>query len=97
MGIEHVEELTKLSTVNVQSWLDSKPMYNGSAVDLRLGEQIKLVTGDGRQGYLPDAPYDAIHVGAAAPSIPQPVSAPPGDRFLPLFKFIGFNLFDRTW
>ena len=74
MGIEHVEELTKLSTSNVQTWLNSKPVYNGSVVDLKLGEQIKLVTGDGRLGYASDGPYDAIHVGAAAPSIPQPVS-----------------------
>lgn len=69
-----MDELTKLSASNVQSWLSSRPVYNGSVVDLKLDEQIKLVTGDGRQGYLPDAPYDAIHVGAAAPSIPQAVS-----------------------
>ncbi|VDM31166.1 unnamed protein product [Hydatigera taeniaeformis] len=67
VGIEHVEELTKLSTANVQ-----------------LGEQIKLITGDGRQGYLPNAPYDAIHVGAAAPSIPQPLvdQLKPGGRLV---------------
>nr|CDS20651.1 protein l isoaspartate o methyltransferase [Echinococcus granulosus] len=84
VGIEHVEELTKLSAVNVQSWLDSRPMYNGSEVDLRVGEQVKLVTGDGRQGYPPDAPYDAIHVGAAAPSIPQPLvdQLKPGGRLV---------------
>ena len=32
------------------------------------------VDGDGRLGYPDDAPYDAIHVGAAAATIPQPVS-----------------------
>jgi protein-L-isoaspartate(D-aspartate) O-methyltransferase len=35
--------------------------------------QIKFVTGDGRKGYEPEAPYDAIHVGAAAGELPQAV------------------------
>ena len=35
---------------------------------------ILTVDGDGRLGYPDDAPYDAIHVGAAAATIPQPVS-----------------------
>lgn len=30
--------------------------------------------GDGRMGYAEEAPYDAIHVGAAAPTVPQAVS-----------------------
>lgn len=30
--------------------------------------------GDGRKGFPDEAPYDAIHVGAAAPNVPQPVS-----------------------
>lgn len=29
--------------------------------------------GDGRQGYPEEAPYDAIHVGAAAPTVPKEV------------------------
>jgi protein-L-isoaspartate(D-aspartate) O-methyltransferase len=44
---------------------DAKYLDNG---------QIKFITGDGRKGYEPDAPYDAIHVGAAAGELPQPVS-----------------------
>jgi len=35
---------------------------------------ILVVAGDGRLGYPDGAPYDAIHVGAAAATIPQPVS-----------------------
>ena len=31
--------------------------------------------GDGRQGYSSEGPYDAIHVGAAAPTLPQAVIA----------------------
>jgi hypothetical protein len=30
-----------------------------------------LLSGDGRLGYPDMAPYDAIHVGAAAPEVPQ--------------------------
>lgn len=30
--------------------------------------------GDGRQGFPEEAPYNAIHVGAAAPTMPQAVS-----------------------
>lgn len=33
-----------------------------------------VAVGDGRLGYPEDAPYNAIHVGAAAPTLPQAVS-----------------------
>ena len=42
--------------------------------DLLKSGQIKLVVGDGRQGHAQNGPYHAIHVGAAAPSLPQAVS-----------------------
>jgi protein-L-isoaspartate(D-aspartate) O-methyltransferase len=32
--------------------------------------RLKLISGDGRQGYAEEGPYDCIHVGAAAPTIP---------------------------
>nr|ADX35909.1 GH18536p [Drosophila melanogaster] len=32
--------------------------------------QLLIVEGDGRKGYPPNAPYNAIHVGAAAPDTP---------------------------
>ena len=32
-----------------------------------------FTAGDGRLGYPDGAPYDAIHVGAAAPTIPKAV------------------------
>ena len=40
-------------------------------------ERIKLVIGDGREGYAQDGPYNAIHVGAAAKKLPQNVSTWP--------------------
>ena len=33
-----------------------------------------LIVGDGRQGYKDAGPYDAIHVGAAAPTLPKAVN-----------------------
>lgn len=34
-----------------------------------------FVVGDGRLGFPDEAPYDAIHVGAAAPTLPKAVCA----------------------
>jgi protein-L-isoaspartate(D-aspartate) O-methyltransferase len=39
-----------------------------------LGYQVEVVVGDGTEGYPPNAPYDGIVVGAAAPAVPQPLS-----------------------
>ena len=33
-------------------------------------KQILVVCGDGREGYVAEAPFDVIHVGAAAPKVP---------------------------
>lgn len=33
------------------------------------------IAGDGRLGYQPGSPYNAIHVGAATPEIPTAVRA----------------------
>lgn len=33
-----------------------------------------ISVGDGRQGYPEEAPFNAIHVGAAAPDLPKAVS-----------------------
>jgi protein-L-isoaspartate(D-aspartate) O-methyltransferase len=39
----------------------------------RYGDRVRVVEGDGSNGYPPDAPYDAISVTAAAPEIPRPL------------------------
>lgn len=48
---------------------------------------IEIITGDGRLGYPPNAPYDAIHVGAAAVDIHQALLdqlKAPGRMFIPM-------------
>lgn len=49
----------------------SKSNIQTSNPDLIESERIRLLVGDGRQGYAELGPYDAIHVGAAAPTLPQ--------------------------
>ena len=56
IGIEHMYGLSKKSVENI--------MKNHS--DLLWDENIEVFYGDGRYGYSPGAPYDAIHVGAAS-------------------------------
>ncbi|CAI2378553.1 unnamed protein product [Moneuplotes crassus] len=61
VGIEHIEELTELGRGNLAKSFQNE-LDEGS---------ITLITGDGRKGYEEQSPYDVIHVGAAAPSVPQ--------------------------
>lgn len=63
IGIEHIEELVELSKRNTKK----------NHAELLQSGRILYVVGDGREGYKPEAPYDAIHVGAAAPSLPKEV------------------------
>ena len=53
VGIEHIDDLVKKSIENVRNW----------NADMLESGHLKLLVGDGRMGYAPDAPYDAIHVG----------------------------------
>ncbi|XP_056152036.1 l-isoaspartyl protein carboxyl methyltransferase, like [Lampris incognitus] len=74
VGIEHINELVQMSARNVQ----------GDDPELLSSGRIKLVVGDGRQGYPDGAPYDAIHVGAAAPTLPKALleQLKPGGRLV---------------
>lgn len=66
VGIEHIDELVALSKQNLKKSPETKEMLDNG--------QVVFVVGDGRQGYPQHGPYDAIHVGAAAPTIPEAVS-----------------------
>ncbi|KAF1602266.1 UNVERIFIED_CONTAM: Protein-L-isoaspartate(D-aspartate) O-methyltransferase, partial [Eudyptes robustus] len=74
VGIDHIPELVELSERNIRK----------NNEDLLESGRIILVVGDGRLGYAEEGPYDAIHVGAAAPKIPQELvdQLAPGGRML---------------
>ncbi|KAI0754382.1 Pcmt1-prov protein [Daedaleopsis nitida] len=78
VGIEHVSELVDWSIHNLRK--DGL----GNAID---EGKIKVVAGDGRKGLPEDGPFDAIHVGAAAPTMPAALVeqlASPGRMFIPV-------------
>ncbi|XP_018333969.1 protein-L-isoaspartate(D-aspartate) O-methyltransferase-like isoform X2 [Agrilus planipennis] len=61
VGIDHIAELVEMSKEN---------MKKGNP-DLLESGRVKLMVGDGRKGVPEFAPYNAIHVGAAAPKVPE--------------------------
>jgi len=75
VGIEHIPELVKMSIDNITT----------GNYDLMENGRVKLVVGDGRLGYPEEAPYDAIHCGAAAvDTIPETLVSQlkPGGRLI---------------
>lgn len=74
VGVEHIPQLCDLSIQNIKKSY-SHLLENG---------QLKIITGDGRHGYHDDAPFDCIHVGAAAPQLPQELidQLAPGGRLI---------------
>ncbi|KAI9441257.1 protein-L-isoaspartate O-methyltransferase [Lactarius indigo] len=78
VGIEHVPALTALAESNIRA--DGL----GAALDQ---QAIVLITGDGRLGCPEKGPYEAIHVGAAARTIPSALVeqlASPGRMIIPV-------------
>ncbi|KAK2461149.1 hypothetical protein APHAL10511_006676 [Amanita phalloides] len=78
VGIEHVPELVEWSRENLRK--DGL----GKALDAK---QIEVIVGDGRDGCPEKGPYNAIHVGAAAPNVPSFLVdqlASPGRMFIPV-------------
>lgn len=89
VGIDHIPELVNKSIRNVQNdkpellasgrvQLIGKFLLNINVIHLQqmcknLYSHLSILVGDGREGYIPEAPYNAIHVGAAAPSLPVEV------------------------
>ena len=61
IGIEHITELVERSNKSIE-------MCKPGNINRRV---IEIIEGDGRNGYPRYAPYKAIHVGAAAETIPQ--------------------------
>uniref|UniRef100_A0A915CND3 Protein-L-isoaspartate(D-aspartate) O-methyltransferase n=1 Tax=Ditylenchus dipsaci TaxID=166011 RepID=A0A915CND3_9BILA len=61
VGIDHIPELVQMSEKNIR-------LNNADLLD---SGKLILIAGDGRLGYPPLEPYDAIHVGAAASDLPK--------------------------
>ncbi|XP_013062331.1 protein-L-isoaspartate(D-aspartate) O-methyltransferase-like [Biomphalaria glabrata] len=76
IGIDHIQELVDDSKRNIEKDLITRVLLET--------DRLQLVVGDGRQGYLPEAPFDAIHVGAAAPDLPEALleQLKPGGRLI---------------
>lgn len=74
VGVDHIDELVEQSRRNIQK---DQPHLLSSG-------RVHLVSGDGRLGHPAHAPYDAIHVGAAAPVLPEQLVSQlkPGGRLL---------------
>lgn len=74
VGIEHIPELQSMARSNIEKCY---PEYLTSG-------RIELIVGDGRLGFQEKAPYNAIHVGAAAKKIPQALidQLAPGGRLV---------------
>ena len=74
IGIEHIPELVNLSKNNISK-------SGRSLID---DGTLEIVLGDGRLGYPQGGPYDAIHVGAAAPNRPNELieQLKPGGRLV---------------
>ncbi|PKI65357.1 hypothetical protein CRG98_014239 [Punica granatum] len=75
VGVEHLPELVSSSIKNIEKSEAASFLKEGS---------LCIHVGDGRQGWPEFAPYDAIHVGAAAREIPQALidQLKPGGRMV---------------
>lgn len=79
VGVEHIQALVDLGENNMRKSAEGRELLDKGVV--------KFVKGDGRLGYKDLAPYDAIHVGAAAkdlhPALVDQLKAP-GRMFIPV-------------
>ncbi|CAG9467696.1 unnamed protein product [Pedinophyceae sp. YPF-701] len=76
VGVEHVPELVERSS----DALSKMP----EMCEMAAAGSLQVVCGDGFKGYPPGGPYDAIHVGAAAPHVPAALAEQlkPGGRMI---------------
>lgn len=67
IGVEHIPELHEASLANVREDPSSRQLLESG--------RLELLVSDGRLGHESGAPYDCIHVGAAAAAIPPALTA----------------------
>ncbi|KAL2816858.1 protein-L-isoaspartate O-methyltransferase [Aspergillus cavernicola] len=79
IGVDHIPELVDLAHNNMRKSEEGRSLLDS--------ERVKFITTDGRRGWSEGAPYDAIHVGAAAqelhPLLVEQLRAP-GRMFIPV-------------
>ncbi|CAF1701944.1 protein-L-isoaspartate O-methyltransferase 2 isoform X3 [Brassica napus] len=75
VGVDHIPQLVDMSIKNVEKSVAASLLQKGS---------LSLHVGDGRKGWGEFAPYDAIHVGAAASEVPHALldQLKPGGRMV---------------
>ncbi|GAB6018405.1 hypothetical protein CHUAL_000121 [Chamberlinius hualienensis] len=74
IGVDHIPELVNQSTETIKKIFP----------ELISSGRLELHVGDGRKGFPDEAPYDVIHVGAAASQIPNALidQLKPGGRMI---------------
>lgn len=79
IGVDHIAELVDLSRNNINKSAEGRELQGSG--------KVEFIKADGRLGWKDGAPYDAIHVGAAAESL-HPVLIEqlraPGRLFIPV-------------
>ncbi|KAL2785723.1 protein-L-isoaspartate O-methyltransferase [Aspergillus keveii] len=79
IGVDHIQGLVDLATTNMRKSEDGRRLLES--------ESVRFIKADGRRGWPEGAPYDAIHVGAAAqelhPLLVEQLRAP-GRMFIPV-------------
>jgi len=79
VGVDHIQALVDLAQTNMGKSEEGKGLLKGGTV--------RFVKGDGRKGFPEEAPYDAIHVGAAAAEAHETLIEQlksPGRMFIPV-------------
>lgn len=75
VGVEHISQLVDRSIESIKK---------GPAAHLLDKGSLSIHVGDGKKGFPDEAPYDAIHVGAAASEVPEALvnQLKPGGRIV---------------
>ncbi|TKA68404.1 hypothetical protein B0A55_08743 [Friedmanniomyces simplex] len=79
VGVEHIQPLVEMGMGNTRKSAEGRELMDDGG--------IRYVKGDGRLGWAGEAPYDAIHVGAAAAGFHQALIEQlraPGRLFMPV-------------
>ncbi|KAF2767889.1 protein-L-isoaspartate O-methyltransferase [Teratosphaeria nubilosa] len=79
VGVEHLQALVELGKGNMAKSERGRGLLKT--------DSVRFVEGDGRKGWKDDAPYDAIHVGAAAKGFHEALIEQlkaPGRLFIPV-------------